>query len=368
VVLPLFKRHSKYALWQAAERGLDLDFTVNDCAQSAQRAQPGLLIFQRALLIIFTAGNRNRLPAILGVHMDGILCIDKPQDYTSFDVVARIRGMSGTKRVGHSGTLDPMATGVLPLFLGTATKGCGMLPDERKHYTADFRLGEVTDTLDVWGKTLDRRESRVTREELLARLPDFCGKIWQVPPMYSAVRVKGQRLYDIARQGGEVERTPRQVEVCRLELLSFDEESQSGRLEVLCQKGTYVRSLISDLGESLGPGGIMTGLVRTQAGGFTLDDCITLEEAQQLASEERLTERLLPVDRLFSHLPAVFLGQVQTDKFKHGVQLDLNRLRYKDVPGLHRVYGPQKQFLGLASLQKEDMSLKIEKLFWRPDA
>lgn len=295
--------------------------------------------------------------------MNGILCINKPKEYTSFDVVARIRGMSRTKRVGHSGTLDPMATGVLPIFVGIATKACDLLPDGDKRYVAGFQLGTTTDTLDQYGTVLEQRESRVTLDELLAALPAFRGEIEQIPPMYSAVRVNGQRLYDIARQGREVERKSRKATIWELHLCSFDDVTQSGTLEIKCSKGTYIRTLVNDLGARLGPGAMMTGLIRTEAGGFTLADCITLEEAQQLTANETLEAHLLPVDRIFSACPAIRLNEVQTIKFRNGVKLDLNRVRHRDVDGFHRVYGFDGSFLGLASLDREDAALKIEKMF-----
>ena len=295
--------------------------------------------------------------------MNGILCINKPQEYTSFDVVARIRGMSKTKRVGHSGTLDPMATGVLPVFIGNATKACDLLPDSDKRYVAGFRLGATSDTLDCYGTLLSERKSHVRVDELSAALDNFRGEIEQIPPMYSAVRVNGQRLYDIARQGGEVERAPRRVTVWELHLLSFDDAAQTGKLEIKCSKGTYIRSLISDLGELLGPGGMMTSLIRTEAGGFTLADCVTLEEAQQLTASGELEGRLLPVDRIFSELPAIRLGEVQSIKYRNGVRLDLNRVRHRDADGYHRVYDHNGVFLGLSSLDRENALLKIEKMF-----
>ena len=295
--------------------------------------------------------------------MDGILCINKPKEYTSFDVVARIRGMSKTRRVGHSGTLDPMATGVLSVFIGNATKACDRMPTDTKSYTADFLLGKTSDTLDVWGPILSEQVSRVTEEELRSCLPEFRGEIVQIPPMYSAVRVNGQRLYDLARQGKEVERQPRTVFVHHLELLSFDAASQSGRLEISCSKGTYIRSILSDLGSRLGVGGMMTGLVRTAAGPFSLADCITLEEAQALTEAGRLEERLLPVDRLFESLPEIRLNEVQSRKFRNGVRLDLNRVRCQPGEGLHRVYAQDRMFLGLARSCPEEALLRIEKLF-----
>lgn len=296
--------------------------------------------------------------------MDGILCINKPAEYTSFDVIARLRGMSKTKRIGHSGTLDPMATGVLPIFFGKATRACDLLPNDDKCYEANFRLGVITDTLDVWGEVKKTAKSKVTEKELLAVLPQLRGEISQLPPMYSAVRVNGQRLYDLARQGREIERSPRQVTIFKLELLDFDEERQEGKLFVSCSKGTYIRTIISDIGDMLCVGGIMTGLIRTQASVFSLKDCITMEQAQELTQNGELEQMLLPVDRLFEAFPAVMLNSVQSDKFKNGVKLDLNRLSYEDKDGYHRVYAFDKEFLGLASLDREDMALKIEKMFY----
>lgn len=297
--------------------------------------------------------------------MNGILCINKPQEYTSFDVVARIRGMTKTKRVGHSGTLDPLATGVLPIFVGNATKACDMLPNDDKSYIAEFQFGFKTDTLDISGEVLETFDKRVSKEDIINHLDQFRGDIQQIPPMYSAVRVNGQRLYDIARQGREIEREPRSVTIFKLELLAFDETTQTGQFEIECSKGTYIRSIISDLGKLLGTGGTMTALCRDKACGFSLDDCITLEQAQELTMNGTLEQQLLPVDRIFYHLPRIGLNEIQSIKFKNGVKLDLNRVIYKDIDCLHRVYDNEKVFLGLASLDKEDMALVIKKMFYR---
>lgn len=295
--------------------------------------------------------------------MNGILCINKPQEYTSFDVVARIRGMSKTKRVGHSGTLDPLATGVLPVFIGCATKACDMLPDDDKSYIADFKLGITTDTLDISGEVLTECKSNVSAEDILLLLPDFRGEIEQIPPMYSAVRVNGRRLYDIARGGGEVERQPRKVTIKELELLQFDSVKGEGRLSISCTKGTYIRTIISDIGDRLQVGGIMTALVRTKACGFTLDDCITLDQAQQLTQDNKFGENLLAVDRIFYYLPKISLNEIQSVKFRNGVKLDLNRVIYEDEKTLQRVYDNKNVFMGLASLKKDSMELVIEKMF-----
>lgn len=295
--------------------------------------------------------------------MNGILCIDKPSGYTSFDVVARMRGMAKTKRVGHAGTLDPMATGVLPVFIGNATKACDMLPVGDKRYIAAFRLGQTTDTQDSTGQILSQTESHISQEELQSRLAPFTGDIMQIPPMYSAVRVNGKRLYEIARAGGEVERKPRPVTIYALKLLEFDEAGQTGRLDISCSKGTYIRTIIHDLGEALGVGGVMTKLVRTEACSFRLEECISMEKAQELAVSGELEEKLLPVDKAFEVFPAIRLNGVQASKFRNGVRLDLNRIHYTDADGYHRVYDETGVFLGLASLKRQEMALKIEKMF-----
>ena len=295
--------------------------------------------------------------------MNGVICINKPQDFTSFDVIAKMRGMTGVRKMGHAGTLDPMATGVLPLLLGTATKACDILPNEEKRYTAGFRFGVETDTQDSTGTVLSTSDIPVARQALESALKAFEGEIDQLPPMYSAVRINGQRLYDIARQGKEVERPPRKVRITQLECTAFNEKDQTGVLAVSCSKGTYIRSIISDIGTALGCGAVMTGLVRVKACGFTLNECITLSEAQELTEKGELESKLQPVDHLFYHLPRICLNEVQAVKFKNGVRLDLHRVNHKPVDTMHRVYGPDKTFLGLASLDHSDDSLRIEKMF-----
>ncbi len=221
--------------------------------------------------------------------MNGIIVVNKPQDFTSFDVCAKMRGILGTKKIGHAGTLDPMATGVLPIFVGTATKACDILPDNDKVYLAGFRLGATSDTQDVWGDVTEKSETPISRSEVEGILPNFRGDIMQIPPMYSAVQVNGQRLYDLARQGIVVKREPRPIKIHRLELKEYLENQ--GFLEISCSKGTYIRTLINDIGEGLAVGGIMTSLVRTKAAGFTLSDAITLEELQEIAAAAAIFRR-----------------------------------------------------------------------------
>jgi len=297
--------------------------------------------------------------------MNGIICVNKPEGWTSFDVVAKVRGIAHTRKVGHAGTLDPMATGVLPLFLGIATKACDVMPGEDKAYRATFKLGMTTDTQDRTGDVLTTCESVLTRAEVEAKLPQFTGDILQIPPMYSAVQVNGRRLYDLARSGKEVERKPRPVTILSLALLSFDEETQTGVLDVHCTKGTYIRTLCHDLGQALGVGATLTALERYQAGNFTLEDCYTLEELQQFEHEQTLESKVLPVEKVFLQLPKIKLNPVQSVKFQNGVKLDLNRVRYKQVGGLHKVFDHENQFMGLATLNLETMELVVAKMFYR---
>lgn len=294
--------------------------------------------------------------------MNGILCVNKPQGFTSFDVVAKLRGILKMKRLGHGGTLDPMATGVLPVFVGNATKACDIMPDSSKSYRAGFRLGEASDTQDVTGTILARSDKTVSAEELESVIPQFTGKIMQLPPMYSAVQVNGRRLYDLARQGIEVERTPREIEVDALRVEKYDPGTREGELYISCSKGTYIRTVISDIGDKLGCGGIMTSLVRLSSGGFTLDDCFTFEQIQQARDEERLGELILPIERVFEKLPKLRLGEAQTRMYRNGVKLDLARVyNIKDGEDIYAVYGHDGAFIGTAFAERESGVLRVGK-------
>ncbi|MBO7473980.1 MAG: tRNA pseudouridine(55) synthase TruB [Ruminococcus sp.] len=294
--------------------------------------------------------------------MNGILCVNKPQDFTSFDVVAKLRGILRIKRLGHGGTLDPMATGVLPVFVGNATKACDIMPDNTKSYRAGFSLGIVSDTQDVWGEVRKSSDMAVSREQIEAVLPDFKGRIMQLPPMYSAVQVNGQRLYDLARQGIEVERQAREIEVESLMLDEYDGVSREGVMSIVCGKGTYIRTIISDIGDKLGCGGIMTSLVRTSSGGFTLADCHTLEEIQQARDEDRLEELILPIERVFDNLPKLRLGEAQTRMYRNGVKLDISRVRGIDrETDCYGVYGFDGGFIGTAFADFDSGELRIGK-------
>ena len=297
--------------------------------------------------------------------MNGILVLDKPAGFTSFDVVAVVRGLAHEKKIGHTGTLDPMATGVLPLLLGSATRASALLPDTGKEYEAGFRFGIGTDTQDITGRVLQEDGKGVPAAELEAALGGFRGDILQVPPMVSALSVGGKRLYDLARQGIEVERQPRPVTIGRLELLSYDEASRSGVLRVSCSKGTYIRTLCADLGQALGTCGAMTSLRRTRASGFALGDSVTLEQARELAAEGRLAERLLPVESLFSEKSALSVSAAQAVRFQNGGELDLARTSLRASPppegSVFRVRSPEGAFLGLG--RAENGRLSVLRLF-----
>lgn len=298
--------------------------------------------------------------------MNGVIVIDKPADFTSFDVIAVVRRLTGQRKTGHTGTLDPNATGVLPVLLGAATKAQDRIPNHDKSYLAQFRLGLTTDTLDIWGEVKTETPCFVTEDDVRSLLPRFSGEIMQVPPMYSALKKDGQRLYDLARKGVEVEREARPVTVYRLELVSFDSETQTGELAVSCSKGTYVRTLIDDIGQALGVGAVMTALRRTEACGFTLSDCVTLDRLRQLCGEGVADSVLLPTDSLFAVYPKLTVSDAQATRFSNGGALDLSRTALKntaDDGAICRVYAKSNRFIGLGRVCIDENLLKIEKLF-----
>ena len=272
---------------------------------------------------------------------NGILIINKPQDWTSMDVCAKLRGVFHEKRIGHGGTLDPMATGVLPVFVGRATRAVEFATESEKEYIALLQLGVITNTQDSTGEVLERRPVTVGREELQALLPRFTGPLEQLPPMYSAVKINGKKHYELARKGQEVERQTRKLTIYELELL---EEGPGGPdtylLRIRCSKGTYVRTLCHDIGQALGCGGCMSSLVRSKAGGFPLAESHSLEA---VVNHPDPTSLLLPVDRLFSSLPSLRLKAQGEKKVRNGVSLSTPKLK----PGEYRVYGEAGSFLAL---------------------
>lgn len=302
--------------------------------------------------------------------MNGVIVIDKPAGFTSFDVVAVVRGILREKKLGHSGTLDPMATGVLPVLVGRAAKAQSLLPDTDKEYVAGFRLGITTDTLDITGKVLSECIQNHSAEDIEAVLPSLRGDIMQVPPMYSAVQKNGVRLYDLARQGIEVEREARPVCISKLELLSFDPSDGTGSLLVSCSKGTYIRVICDDIGKALGCGCIMTKLRRTRACGFTLNDSVTLKGLEELAKNGSVDSVLRPIDGIFEAYPMVKVSEKQAFRFVNGGSLLLERLKeLKNVRNgeLVRVYD-KKVFLGLGEVRQEEGELAMKKLFYEKGA
>ena len=269
---------------------------------------------------------------------NGILIIDKPADWTSMDVCAKLRGIYHEKRVGHAGTLDPMATGVLPVFIGKATKAVSFAEEGQKEYIAGLRLGLVTNTQDTTGEVLSQREANVTAEQLRTVLPRFTGEIQQLPPMFSAIKKDGKKLYELARKGQEVERKRRAITIFALELLEQTGES-TFLLRVLCSKGTYVRTLCHDIGEALGCGGCMCSLRRTMAAGFTLAESVTLE---QVAAEKEAL--LLPLDAYFRAYPALTLTPAQERRCRCGNPVSAEDL----ADGTYRLYGADGAFLALS--------------------
>ena len=282
--------------------------------------------------------------------MDGILCLDKPQEMTSFRLCAIARRLTGEKKAGHAGTLDPMATGVLPILLGRATRALDLLPSHDKRYLATVQLGVVSDSLDIWGRVTPTNEPLPAADAVEAALGAFRGEILQVPPMLSALKKDGVRLYDLAREGVEVERTPRPVTIYALELLSYDAAKGEAILDVTCSKGTYIRTLADDLGRALGCGAVMAGLRRVAASVFSIEDCLTVEQATAFAEEGTLAAHILPTEAVFALYPAARISEAQAKRFRNGGQLDLIRIPWAGgtVPdGYVRVYAPDGAFVGL---------------------
>ena len=288
--------------------------------------------------------------------MNGILLIDKPAGWTSMDVCAKLRGLCAERRIGHGGTLDPMATGLLTVFLGRATRAVEFAEAHRKTYEAKLRLGLVTDTQDVTGTALAETPAGVTDEELEAALAQFRGDILQVPPMYSAVKVDGQRLYRLARKGREVERKPRPVTIYALEYQGRDAGGDV-LLRVTCSKGTYIRTLCHDLGAALGCGGCMSALRRTRCGDFDIAGAHTLTDVQTAAEAGRVTELLLPVETLFAGTPRADLTAAQTKAVRNG-----GRFSTPLAPGQYLLYAPDGTFLALGEVQ--DGQLRVVKSFF----
>jgi tRNA pseudouridine55 synthase len=278
--------------------------------------------------------------------MNGIVIIDKPEGWTSQDVVSKLRGVLHTKRIGHGGTLDPMATGVLPVFVDRATRGVEFFEHAVKTYEATLRLGVTTDTEDITGTVLSERPVQVTQAEFLAALENFRGEIQQIPPMYSALKVNGQKLYELARKGKEVERKPRTVTIHALECLEFS--GDTARLRVTCSKGTYIRTLCKDIGQALGCGGCMAALRRTAAGAYTIEEAVPLADLIEAADPGSY---LRPVDSMFAEHTAVTLTVNQEKRCRNG-----NAFSVSMKDGTYRAYSQTGEFLMLAQVDDGVMS------------
>ena len=288
--------------------------------------------------------------------MKGVPIVNTPQGCTTHDGLAKHRGIYQTRRVGHSGTLDPMATGVLVVFLGRATRAVELCENDEKEYVAGLKLGVITNTQDTTGEVIETRQVQVTDEGLRETLETFLGPQQQIPPMYSAVKIGGRKLYELARKGQTVERKPRNITIETLELL--DRQADECHLRVRCSKGTYVRTLCHDIGEKLGCGGCMSSLRRTKAGRFGIEDALSLEEIQAAKEQGNHEGFLKPVDFLFSHLPAITVDEKGEKRCKCGTDLPM-----KDLPdGEYRVYSKSGEFLMLG--KGEEGVLKTVKSFF----
>ena len=278
--------------------------------------------------------------------MNGIVIVDKPQDWTSQDVTARLRRVFQTRRIGHGGTLDPMATGVLPVFVGRGTRGVEFFEHAEKAYETVLQLGLTTDTEDISGEVIEKRDVHISETQMREILSQFRGKIMQIPPMYSALKVNGQKLCDLARKGRTVERQPREIEIFELTLLEFG--GDTARLRVKCSKGTYIRTLCKDIGEALGCGGCMAELRRVQAGEYTIDEAVPL---QTLLDAENPEEYLRPVDTMFRNYPEVTLSANQEKRCRNGNSFSMDL-----EPGTYRAYSKAGEFLMLAKVEDGVMS------------
>ncbi|MCL2035849.1 MAG: tRNA pseudouridine(55) synthase TruB [Oscillospiraceae bacterium] len=300
--------------------------------------------------------------------MDGIICVYKPNGYTSFDVIAIMRRLLNTRKIGHSGTLDPMAEGVLPIFAGAATKAVDFCPDTGKEYRASFKVGITTDTQDISGVIQKEVLCYVPRGRIEEVTKRFTGEIEQLPPMYSAVKINGQRLYNLARKGvtsDEVERDLRKITIHSLELEQYNSDSGEGIIKVGCSKGTYIRTLIHDIGLELGFGAVMTGLQRSMSNGFTLEDCYQLDLLKQVYEKtpDKLETFLKPLQSLFPDYPKAFLDERQTELFRNGAILNADLVRFERVyDGVYSLLDCKERMCALAKIER-DHSISVVQRF-----
>lgn len=293
--------------------------------------------------------------------MNGVINVLKPTGMTSFDVVAYLRRILKIKKVGHTGTLDPCAAGVLPVCLGKATKAVEFLIDKDKIYRTGLKLGISTDTQDATGKIIKESPVDVSKDEIERAIMSYVGKYSQVPPMYSAIKVNGKKLYDIAREGKVIDRKPREVEIYSIDIIQIKKDSVI--FDVECSKGTYIRTLCDDIGNKLGCGGHMSFLLRKKAGVFDLSTTLTLEEIRELAAQGTLQEKIIPVDEIFKDYDKIVLNLKDTKKFTNGAKIKISD-EFKKKKNL-RVYGWDGKFLAFGQVIKfnEDILLKSRKMF-----
>ncbi len=300
----------------------------------------------------------------------GIIVVNKAKDMTSHDCVNIVRRALKIKRVGHTGTLDPMATGVLPICIGKATKIADFISLGDKEYEAEFKLGLKTDTLDITGTVVKESDVSVTKEEVEDAINSFLGKIMQVPPMYSAKKIKGKKLYELARDGIEINRDPVEVEIKEIEILKFDLEENIISLRVLCSKGTYIRSLIDDIGEKLGTYAVMTALKRTKSGMFTIDNPKVTDITDIKKGNVSFITNLIGADKVFMDFPQIILSYNLEIRFKNGIFVTLNDLGFKkedvEEDSIYRVYSTAGEFMALGTmvLYNGNLVLKVLKSFY----
>ncbi|MCK9858128.1 tRNA pseudouridine(55) synthase TruB [Paenibacillus sp. ATY16] len=299
--------------------------------------------------------------------MDGIIAVWKPAGWTSHDVVAKVRRIVRMKRIGHAGTLDPMVTGVLPLCLGRSTRVVEYLQERPKAYEAVIQLGTATDTEDLTGTVLEEQTGiKVTREQVLQVLQSFVGEIDQVPPMFSAVKVDGKRLYELAREGKTIERKSRKVTIHQIDLLDavLDADKPRFTFSVICSKGTYIRTLCVDIGRALGVPAAMAELTRTMSGGITREQCVTIEELEELQAAGKLEEKVLPADIAIDHLQRVQANAAVTEMALRGQKIPYNRMAASfDSSSLVRLYGENDAFIGIFEADDQALALKPVKVF-----
>lgn len=291
--------------------------------------------------------------------MNGVILINKPLGKTSHDLVYEARRLSGVKKVGHTGTLDPMAEGVLPVCIGNATKAADMLTATDKAYRAQLVLGMTTDTQDADGEVLTECGVFCEENEIINAVKSFEGEIEQIPPMFSAIKVNGKKLYELAREGKEIERKPRRVTIKKIDIIEIDVENYTVTIDVECSKGTYIRSLCEDIGIKLGVGAYMNTLVRTKSGRFTLQQCKCVEELRALKNEGLLENVLIPTDELFCEYDKVYLNKKQSKLAQNGVAFKFSGLLENEA---YRLYSDENKFLCLSKYV--DGRLKLMKAFW----